>query len=199
MPTGRRLLAYNEVLTLVDVRLASELLSSLLQEGSNSLVVHGFSSLVGAARNLGEGEHVLPHSLGLGKLLQKLLAVSAGEKRGENANSERTTGISNEIAKIQKKNEIPIRVLPPRDFWKRRIPADFCRFRRCSRLYRWLLLSWTTKATIFVWTSWSGSSRFAKRCPILNCRAAASMSTGRHFASPHRESSAQVAAKNRYD
>ena len=91
------------------------------------------------------------------------------------------------------------RVLPPRDFWKRRIPADFCRFRRCSRLYRWLLLSWTTKATIFVWTSWSGSSRFAKRCPILNCRAAASMSTGIHFASPHRESSAQVAAKNRYD
>ena len=78
--TRGSLLAYNEVLTLVDIRLAAQLLSSLLEEGSYSLVVHGLSSLVGPTGDLGEGKHVLPHSLRLGKLLQQLLAMPTRER-----------------------------------------------------------------------------------------------------------------------
>ena len=100
------LLTSNEVLALVDIRLASQLLSSLLEESSNSLVVHGLSSLVRSTGNLGESEHVLPHGLGLGELLEKLLTMSTRDPTATGTDSDRTIGISKQNAKIQKNNAI---------------------------------------------------------------------------------------------
>lgn len=74
--TGIRGLADEEVVTLDDTGLQTEILGGLLEEGQDLLVAEVLSVLVGATRNLGHLQEVLPHRLGFGELVIEFVEIT---------------------------------------------------------------------------------------------------------------------------
>ena len=74
--TRIRGLADEEIITLNDGSLQTEILGGLLEEGQNLLVAEVLSILVGAARNLGHLQEVLPHRLGFGELVIEFVKIT---------------------------------------------------------------------------------------------------------------------------
>ena len=74
--TGIRGLADEEVVTLDDVSLQTEILGGLLEEGQDLLVAEVLSVLVGATRNLSHLQEVLPHRLGFGELVIEFVEIT---------------------------------------------------------------------------------------------------------------------------
>ena len=77
--TGEGSLANDQVVALVHIGLAAELLSLGLQEGQDLLVAEVLSLLVGSTGNLSDLQEILPDALRLGELLVQLFKIPMDE------------------------------------------------------------------------------------------------------------------------
>ena len=75
-PTGMSGLADEQVVSLNDGGLETQVLGALLQESQNLLVAEVLSLLVGSTRNLGHLKEVLPHGLGFGELSVQVVEIT---------------------------------------------------------------------------------------------------------------------------
>ena len=75
-PTGMSGLADEQVVSLNDGGLETQVLGALLQESQNLLVAEVFSLLVGSTRNLSHLKEVLPHGLGFGELSVQVVEIT---------------------------------------------------------------------------------------------------------------------------
>ena len=76
LTSGVSSLSHDEVLALINVSLAAELLGLLLEEGEHLLVLPHLVSHVRSTRNLGESHHVLPNALASREFLHQFLNIA---------------------------------------------------------------------------------------------------------------------------